>query len=172
MAPRCRAIPNASATIAERRGNRLSRSTQELPRTLGELRTSSFSAERMLNRSVKDEIRSNLICKIQRGEELFPGIVGYSDTVVPQVVNAVLSRHNFILLGLRGQAKTRLIRMLVELLDEWTPYVEGCEIHDNPYAPICRRCRDLTEVEGDTTPIKWLGKNARYIEKLATPDVT
>jgi magnesium chelatase subunit I len=103
---------------------------------------------------------------------MFPGILGYEDTVVPQVINAILSRHNFILLGLRGQAKTRLIRLLTSLLDEVVPYVEGCEIHDNPYRPICRRCRDLIAVEGDETPIGWLEREQRYVEKLATPDVT
>src|SRR4029079_15674510 len=117
--------------------------TRELPNTLGILRKSSFSEDRVSARSVKDELRGNLICKIQRGETLFPGIIGYEDSVVPQVVNAVLSRHNFILLGLRGQAKTRFIRMLTTLLDAHVPYVEGFEIHDNPYLPICRRCRDL-----------------------------
>jgi magnesium chelatase subunit I len=121
---------------------------------------------------VKDELRTNLICKIQRGEELFPGILGFEDTVVPQVINAVLSRHNFILLGLRGQAKTRLVRMLTTLLDETTPYLEGCEIHDNPYRPICRRCRDLVAEMGDDAPIGWLTRDHRYVEKLATPDVT
>jgi magnesium chelatase subunit I len=150
----------------------LSRATQELPRTFGALRASSFSESRVANRTVKDELRSNLICKIQRGDALFPGILGYEDTVVPQVVNAVLSRHHFILLGLRGQAKTRLIRMLTTLLDEWAPFVEGCEIHDNPYHPICRRCRELLAESGDETPIGWLHRDARYIEKLATPDVT
>src|SRR5579863_1683007 len=105
----------------------------ELPRTLGELRNSAYSEERLGARTVKDELRSNLICKLQRDEPLFPGIVGYEDTVVPQVVNAVLSRHNLILLGLRGQAKTRLIRMLTTLLDPVIPYIEGSEIHDNPY---------------------------------------
>jgi magnesium chelatase subunit I len=139
---------------------------------LGALRESSFSEARLANRSVKDELRNNLICKLQRGEALFPGILGYDDTVVPQVINAVLSRHNFILLGLRGQAKTRLIRALTSLLDETTPYVEGCEIHDNPYNPICRRCRDLVATEGDATPIAWLNREQRYVEKLATPDVT
>ncbi len=103
---------------------------------------------------------------------MFPGIVGYEDTVVPQVVNAVLSRHNFILLGLRGQAKTRLIRMLTTLFDPALPYVAGCEIHDSPYHPICRRCRDLVEQQGDETPIAWLSPDQRYVEKLATPDVT
>ena len=150
----------------------MSEATQRLPRTLGALRDSSFSANRLANRSVKDELRSNLICRIQRGGELFPGIIGYEDTVIPQVVNAVLSRHNFILLGLRGQAKTKLIRMLTELLDEWVPYVEGCEIHDHPYHPICRRCSELVADMGEATPIAWLQREQRYVEKLATPDVT
>ena len=150
----------------------MNKTTWDLPRTLGALRKSPFSQERFENRSVKDELRGNLICKIQRGETLFPGIVGYEETVVPQVVNAVLSRHNFILLGLRGQAKTRLIRMLTTLLDETVPYVDGCEIHDNPYRPICRRCRDILSEQEDETPIAWLGREHRYVEKLATPDVT
>ncbi|HUI55106.1 MAG TPA: hypothetical protein VLY04_09050 [Bryobacteraceae bacterium] len=150
----------------------MSKATQELPRTLGVLRQSSFSEARIADRSVKDELRSNLICKIQRGEALFPGILGYDDTVVPQMVNAVLSRHNFILLGLRGQAKTRLIRLLTGLLDEVVPYIEGCEIHDNPYRPICRRCRDLVAEAGNDAPIRWLHRDQRYVEKLATPDVT
>ena len=150
----------------------MSRATQELPRTLGALRQSSFSESQLASRSVKDELRANLICKIQRGDALFPGILGYEDTVVPQMVNAILSRHNFILLGLRGQAKTRLIRMLTGLLDEWTPYVEGCEIHDNPYQPICRRCRDLLDAAAGETPIAWMHREHRYVEKLATPDVT
>src|SRR5271170_4716138 len=118
----------------------------QLPRTLGELRNSSFARQGIAGRTVKDELRANLICKIQKKEPLFPGIVGFDDTVIPQIVNAILSRHNFILLGLRGQAKTRLVRMLTTLLDEVLPYVEGCEIRDNPFAPICRACRDLIEV--------------------------
>src|SRR5580704_10529236 len=162
----------ASATIADRRGNSLPIATPDLPRTLGALRQSSFPEAKLGQRSVKDELRNNLICRIQRGEELFPGIVGYEDTVVPQMVNAILSRHNFILLGLRGQAKTRLIRMMTTLLDEWTPYVEGCEIHDNPYRPVCSRCRDLIAGEDAGTPIAWLHRDRRYVEKLATPDVT
>ena len=144
----------------------------DFPRTLGALRTSAFSEDKFGTRSVKDELRSNLICRLQCGDTLFPGIVGYEETVVPQVINALLSRHNFILLGLRGQAKTRLIRMLTNLLDAAVPYVEGCEIHDNPYRPICRRCRDLIEESGDETPIAWLDREQRYVEKLATPDVT
>jgi magnesium chelatase subunit I len=148
------------------------RATQELPRTLGALRQSPYSEAKIARRTVKDELRGNLICKIQRGDTLFPGILGYEDTVVPQVVNAILSRHNFILLGLRGQAKTRLIRQLTSLLDEFTPYVEGCEIHDNPYRPTCRRCVELIAELGDESPIAWLHREERYVEKLATPDVT
>src|SRR5579864_5646433 len=125
--------------------------TRELPNTLGLLKKSDFTEDRVAARSVKDELRGNLICKLQRGETLFPGIVGYEDTVVPQVTNAILSRHNFILLGLRGQAKTRLVRMLTTLLDPAVPYIAGCEIHDNPYHPICRQCRDVI---GDIDPIK------------------
>jgi magnesium chelatase subunit I len=149
----------------------------ELPSTLGALKSGKFGERRLLDtklgeRTVKSELRENLICKLQRGEDLFPGVVGYEDTVVPQIVNAVLSRHNFILLGLRGQAKTRIIRMLTGLLDEHLPYVAGCEIRDNPLHPICRRCRDLIAEQGDNTPIAWLDRDQRYVEKLATPDVT
>ena len=142
------------------------------PRTLGELRTSPFSEQRLRTRRVKDELRENLVARLREGGPMFPGIVGYDDTVVPQIVNAVLSRHNFILLGLRGQAKSRILRALTSLLDEQTPYIAGCEIHDNPYDPICRRCRDLVAREGDDTPIAYLSRDDRYVEKLATPDVT
>src|SRR5579875_178205 len=142
----------------------------ELPRTLGALRNSAYPESLLGRRSVKDELRQNLICKLRRREELFPGIVGYEDTVVPQIVNAILSRHNFILLGLRGQAKTKLIRMLIHLLDEQLPYVAGCEIRDNPFSPICRACRDRVANLGDETPIAWLPREERYVEKLATPD--
>ncbi|MFN3324152.1 MAG: magnesium chelatase [Bryobacteraceae bacterium] len=144
----------------------------ELPQTLGALRSSKYSEERIGSRTVKDELRHNLICRLQQGEELFPGVVGYEDTVIPQIVNAVLSRHNFILLGLRGQAKTRIIRLLTNLLDDELPYIAGCEIHDNPYRPICRHCRNLIEEMGEETPIAWLTPEQRYVEKLATPDVT
>src|SRR6201985_863606 len=143
-----------------------------LPRTLGELRKSSFSEQRLRTRKVKDELRENLIARLRSGETIFPGIIGYEDTVVPQLVNAVLSRHNFILLGLRGQAKSRILRALTTLLDPEMPYIAGCEIHDNPYAPISRRCRDLLAKEKDATPIAWLTPDHRYVEKLATPDVT
>jgi magnesium chelatase subunit I len=143
-----------------------------LPRTLGELRASDFSPERLRDHRVKNEMRANLICKLKRRETLFPGIVGYDDTVVPQIVNAVLSRHNFILLGLRGQAKSRILRALTSLLDRALPYIAGCEVHDNPYSPICRRCRQLIEGDGDAVPIAYLTPEERYVEKLATPDVT
>ena len=144
-----------------------------LPRTLGELRRSDFSESRLRNRRVKDELRDNLIGRLRDGgENVFPGIVGYEDTVIPQIVNAILSRHNFILLGLRGQAKSRILRALTSLLDEHMPYVEGCEIHDNPYAPICRRCREMLAKCGDATHIAYLSPEERYVEKLATPDVT
>jgi magnesium chelatase subunit I len=143
-----------------------------LPRTLGELRQSSFSEQRLRNRRVKDELRENLIARLRQKCPVFPGIVGYDDTVVPQIVNAILSRHNFILLGLRGQAKSRILRALTGLLDPQVPYIAGCEIHDNPYAPICRRCRDEIGRNGDDTQIAYLAPDERYVEKLATPDVT
>jgi magnesium chelatase subunit I len=143
-----------------------------LPRTLGELRKSGFSEQRLRTRKVKDELRDNLIAKLRSGETIFPGIIGYDDTVVPQLVNAILSRHNFILLGLRGQAKSRILRALTALLDPNTPFVARCEIHDNPYAPICRHCRMLIAEQGESTPIAWLTPDDRYVEKLATPDVT
>ena len=142
------------------------------PRTLGELRHSPFSEERLRIRQVKDELRDNLMTKLRAGGSLFAGIVGYDDTVVPQIVNAILSRHNFILLGLRGQAKSRILRALTTLLDPQMPYVAGCEIHDNPYSPICRRCRDEIAKQGDSTAIAYLTPDDRYVEKLATPDVT
>src|SRR2546427_12614439 len=126
-----------------------------LPRTLGELRHSPFSEERLRIRQVKDELRDNLMAKLRAGGSSFAGIVGYDDTVVPQIVNAILSRHNFILLGLRGPAKSRLLPALTTLLDPHTPYIAGCQIHDNPYAPICRRCRDLIAHCGEATTIAY-----------------
>jgi len=135
--------------------------------TLGDLRRSGLRT-----RPVKQEIRDNLVRKLQAGETLFPGIIGYDDTVIPQLVNAILSRHNFILLGLRGQAKSRILRGLVDLLDERIPVVPGCEIHDDPRAPLCGACRARIAREGDAMPIDWLPREARYVEKLATPDVT
>jgi magnesium chelatase subunit I len=122
--------------------------------------------------SVKNEIRRNLLRAIERDEPLFPGVHGYEDTVIPQIVNALLSRHNFILLGLRGQAKSRILRGLLQFLDPEIPVIAGCEINDNPLQPICRGCRERVAAEGDNTPIAWLPRDQRYVEKLATPDVT
>src|ERR671919_2308757 len=139
--------------------------------TLGELRRAVDSGA-VPHRSVHQEVRDNLIRKLRAGEALFPGIIGYDDTVVPQLVNALLSQHNFILLGLRGQAKTRLLRALATLLDDQIPVMPGCEINDDPLAPICGACRARLAAEGDATPITWLSRDARYVEKLATPDVT
>jgi magnesium chelatase subunit I len=139
--------------------------------TLGALKK-EIEAGRLGRRSVKSEIRDNLIVKLRAGETLFPGIIGYDDSVVPQIVNAILSRHNFILLGLRGQAKTRILRALTSLLDEWLPVVPGCEIHDDPIAPLCAACRKLVKADGDGLPVEWLHRDQRYVEKLATPDVT
>ena len=140
------------------------------PTTLGELRRSEYW--HVQPRSVKDEMRENLICRLKRSVPVFPGIVGYEDSVLPQVTNAILSRHNFILLGLRGQAKSRLLRGLAGLLEEEIPVVAGCEINDNPCRPICRACRQRIEELGDRTPLTWLGSEQRFVEKLATPDVT
>src|SRR5579871_4491059 len=142
------------------------------PKTLGELRRVPDFDARSLQHSIKDEIRSNLLRAIERSETIFPGIHGYDDTVVPQIVNALLSRHNFILLGLRGQAKSRILRGLVNLLDPEIPVVAGCEINDDPFHPICRACKDRLASEGDNTPINWMPRDLRYVEKLATPDVT
>ncbi len=141
------------------------------PTTLVQLRD-AVDAGRLPRRSVKDEVRDNLIRRLRRRDPLFPGIIGYDETVVPQIVNAILSRHNFILLGLRGQAKSRILRALAELLDEAIPVVPGCEIHDDPLAPLCAGCRARLRAEGDALPVGWLPREARYVEKLATPDVT
>ena len=147
--------------------------TASFPRTLGELRRhSSFSEARIARRTVKDEIRANLICRLRSKQRLFPGIVGFDDTVIPQIVNALLSRHDFILLGLRGQAKSRILRQLTSLLDPATPFIAGSEIHDSPYAPLSKYGRETLEAQGDDTPIDWLTPEERYVEKLATPDVT
>ena len=139
--------------------------------TLGDLRR-AIDAGTVRRRSVHEEVRENLILKLRRGDTLFTGIVGYDDTVIPQLVNALLSQHNFILLGLRGQAKTRLLRALVTLLDERIPAIAGCEINDDPLAPICSACRARIAADGDATAISWLDRESRYVEKLATPDVT
>src|ERR1700719_5256243 len=122
-------------------------SAHSKPRTLGELRRIPDFDARSASRSVKDEIRGNLLRAIERGETLFPGVHGYEDTVIPQIVNALLSRHNFILLGLRGQAKSRMLRGIANLLDSEIPVVAGCEINDDPLRPICRMCRDKIAAE-------------------------
>ena len=126
----------------------------------------------MRRRPVRDEVRENLADRLRRKETLFPGIIGYDDTVVPQLVNAVLAKHHFILLGLRGQAKTRILRALTTLLDEWLPVVPGSEINDDPVAPLSAFGQAKVKAEGDDMPIRWLHRDARYVEKLATPDVT
>src|SRR5450631_2042512 len=142
------------------------------PRTLGELRNIPDFDAGTASISVKNELRRNLLRAIEKDEPLFPGIHGYEDTVVPQIVNALLSRHNFILLGLRGQAKSRILRGLINLLDAEIPVVVGCEINDDPLKPICRACREKIAAEGDNTLIAWMPRDSRYVEKLATPDVT
>ncbi len=142
-----------------------------LPSTLGALRR-AIEAGQIRRRSVRTEVRDNLIARMRDGKTLFPGIVGYDDTVIPQVVNAILSRHNFILLGLRGQAKTRLLRALTTLLDEHIPVVPGSEVNDDPLAPLSAYGRARVREAGDDLPIAWLERDRRYVEKLATPDVT
>jgi magnesium chelatase subunit I len=139
----------------------------DYPRTLRELRAAKYRTI-----SVKDELRRNLITKLQTGEKLFPGIVGYEETVIPQLVNAVLSRHNVILLGLRGQAKSRIIRLLTGLLDERIPIIAGSEVNDDPLRPISAYGRQMLQQYGDMTPLDWIDRDARFVEKLATPDVT
>src|SRR5512142_115914 len=142
------------------------------PATLGELQQTEWAAPSRIARTVKDELRQNLICLLENGSALFPGIVGYEETVVPQLVNAILSRHNFILLGLRGQAKSRIVRQLISLLDEQIPVLAGSEVNDDPFKPLSKYGRTLIEEKGEDAPIAWVPRDARYVEKLATPDVT
>lgn len=137
------------------------------PKTLGELKASGYEPL-----DVKDEMRRNLIRKLQSGERLFEGIIGYDDTVIPQITNAILSKHDMLFLGLRGQGKTRMLRMLTEFLDDAIPVVSGSEINDDPLTPLSRFARDRVNSEGDSCPIEWIGRSERYHEKLATPDVT
>jgi magnesium chelatase subunit I len=137
------------------------------PETLGDLKASGYRP-----RPVKEEMRANLITRLAAGEPLFPGVLGYDDTVVPQLVNAILARQNFILLGLRGQAKTRIVRQLAGLLDDALPIIAGSEINDDPLRPVSKYGRQVVDENGDATPVEWVGRDARYIEKLATPDVT
>ena len=137
------------------------------PRTLRELQATGYRS-----RSVKDELRANMIARLRTAGRLFPDIVGYENTVEPQIVNALLSRHDFILLGLRGQAKTRLLRSLTQFLDEWIPAIEGCPLNSDPSAPLTHHARALLEAREGDTPIRWMHRDERYQEKLATPDVT
>ena len=143
-----------------------------LPETLGALKASPFGTPERALRSVKDELRVNLLARLACGGPLFPGVIGYDETVMPQMVNAILSRHNFILLGLRGQAKSRILRALTTLLDDALPIIAGSEVNDNPFGPISKYGRTLLAEAGDDTPIAWLDRTSRYVEKLATPDVT
>jgi magnesium chelatase subunit I len=140
---------------------------QDRPRTLGELKSHGYRPE-----SVKDEMRRNLIRKLEANEPLFPDILGYETTVVPQIQNAILSKHDMLFLGLRGQAKTRMLRQLVHLLDDAIPIIAGSEVNDDPLSPVSKFGRDLVAEKGDATPIEWIGHDRRYHEKLATPDVT
>src|SRR5687767_9504918 len=142
------------------------------PRTLAELRQSPWADPPLRGRSVRDELRANLLARLESGQPLFPGIIGYEDTIEPHLVNALLARHHFILLGLRGQAKSRLLRALTGFLDEAIPVIAGSEVNDDPFAPISKFGRDLVAECGDATPIAWLPRDQRYVEKLATPDVT
>lgn len=140
---------------------------QARPRTVGELEASGYRP-----RTVKEEMRTNLVRKLRDGEKLFPGVQGYDDTVIPQIVNAVLAQHDFILLGLRGQAKSRILRQLVELLDDAVPILAGSEVNDDPVRPLSKYARQVLAEHGDDTPIEWVDRDHRYVEKLATPDVT
>jgi magnesium chelatase subunit I len=142
------------------------------PRTFGDLKNSRWAEPPLRGRSVRDEIRANLMTRIESGATFFPGIVGYEDTIIPHIVNALLARHHFILLGLRGQAKSRILRDLTNLLDDRIPIVAGSEVNDDPFAPISKYARDMLAECGDATPVAWLRRDQRYVEKLATPDVT
>ena len=143
-----------------------------LPRTFGDLRQSPWAEPPLRGRGVRDELRTNLLARLEAGQPLLPGIVGYEDTILPQLTNAILARHHFILLGLRGQAKSRILRSLAGFLDERIPIVAGSEVNDDPFAPISKFARERLAECGDATPIAWLDRSARFVEKLATPDVT
>ncbi|MEJ2617915.1 MAG: magnesium chelatase, partial [Ignavibacteriaceae bacterium] len=133
--------------------------------TLGDLKSSGYKSK-----SIKDELRDNLICSLKTGTNPFEGIIGYEETVVPDIQTAILSRHNIILLGLRGQAKTKIARLLINLLDEYIPVVAGSELNDDPLHPLSRIAKDLIKMHGDNTKIDWIHRSDRYAEKLATPD--
>ena len=135
--------------------------------TLGELKQSGYKS-----RTIKDELRENLICNLKKGENPFQGIIGYDETVIPDIQTAILSRHNIILLGLRGQAKTRIARLLINLLDEYIPVIAGTDLNEDPYHPISKIAKDIISKDGDNTKIEWMHRSERYAEKLATPDVS
>ena len=137
------------------------------PRTIAELRASGYKPQ-----TIKQEMRHNLVAKMKAGDELFPGVIGYDTTVIPQVENAILSGQDIVLLGERGQAKTRIARSLINLLDASIPVISGCEINDDPFMPVCAPCRERVAEMGEEVPISWLAREARYGEKLATPDIT
>ena len=137
------------------------------PTTFGELRRSGYQPL-----TIKQEMRKNLAERIRKGEELFPGIVGYEDSVIPQIENAIMSGHDFILLGLRGQAKTRILRQLTRFLDEWTPAIEGCELNDDPLNPICPSCKRRVAAEGDEVPVRWIHRDERYADSTVRAPTT
>ena len=137
------------------------------PATVADLRSSGHARE-----SVKEELRRNLLGRLRSGQIVLEGIVGYDETVIPQICNALISGHDLILLGERGQAKSRIMRSLTDLLDEEVPVMPGCDINDHPYMPICRRCQDLIAEQGERAAIGWLHRDRRYGEKLATPDIS
>ena len=141
--------------------------TAQRPATLGELRASGWRS-----RTVKEELRANLIHRLATGEPVLPGVVGYDDTVVPAIENAILAGQDIVFLGERGQAKTRMARALVQLLDPWLPVIRGGELNDDPYAPVSPAGRAVVEQHGEQTPVDWLPRDRRYAEKLATPDIT
>ena len=145
----------------------MTETTHPTAATLGQLHAAGH-----LSRGVAEELRGNLLSRLRAGEDAFPGIVGFEDTVLPELESALLAGHDIVLLGERGQGKTRIMRTLVTLLDEWTPEVAGCEIHDDPYAPVCVRCRNLLAELGDDLPVAWRHRDDRYTEKLATPDTS
>ena len=140
---------------------------KNLPTTLGALKKTGYKV-----RSIKDEMRANLTHALEANINLFDGIQGYESSVIPQLQTAILSKHNIILLGLRGQAKTKIARLMIRLLDEYIPIVEGSEINDDPFNPLSRFAKNLIEEKGDNTPISWMHRDMRYTEKLATPDVS
>ena len=156
--------PGVHAALDNRSG---ARPRKAKPKTVGQRRERCYQVL-----GVKEEVRKNLIKKIENDEELFPGIIGFGDSVVPQLENAILAGQDIILLGERGQAKSRIILSLTNLLDEAIPKIAGCEINDNPYEPICRVCRDKVAEMGDKTPLEWISREERYSEKLATPDIS